>query len=169
MLSIRRFLRGLASAVSVPLARAGAVALPALLAAAATAAQPLAVPELTARSYVLVDLTSGRTLAEREADAPSDPASLTKLMTAYVVFSAIRDGRLALDQRLPVSRRAWDERKGGTSVMFIDPSMRPTVEELLKGMIVQSGNDASVALAEGVAGSVETFVDLMNRQAIAFG
>jgi serine-type D-Ala-D-Ala carboxypeptidase (penicillin-binding protein 5/6) len=140
-----------------------------LLAAGSAAAQTLAVPELSARSYLLVDLTSGRTLAEREADAPADPASLTKLMTAYVVFAAIRDGKLGLDQRLAVSRRAWDERKGGTSVMFIDTTMKPTVEELLKGMIVQSGNDASVALAEGVAGSVETFVDLMNRQAIAFG
>jgi serine-type D-Ala-D-Ala carboxypeptidase (penicillin-binding protein 5/6) len=132
-------------------------------------AQALAPPEIAAKSYLLVDLTSGRVLAEREADAPSDPASLTKLMTAYLVFAAIRDKKLALEQTLPVSARAWNERKGGTSVMFIEPRMTPKVEELLKGMIVQSGNDASVALAEGVAGSVEAFVELMNRQAAALG
>ncbi len=132
-------------------------------------AQQLPPPEIAARHYLLVDLTSGRVLAEREADAPVDPASLTKLMTAYVVFSAIRDRKLSLEQTLPVSQRAWNERKGGTSVMFIEPRMSPKVDELLKGMIVQSGNDASVALAEGVAGSVEAFVDLMNRQATAFG
>jgi serine-type D-Ala-D-Ala carboxypeptidase (penicillin-binding protein 5/6) len=132
-------------------------------------AQPLAPPEIAARNYLLVDLTSNQVLAERDADAPSDPASLTKLMTAYVVFSAIRDKKLALEQTLPVSPRAWNERKGGTSVMFIEPRMTPKVDELLKGMIVQSGNDASVALAEGVAGSVEAFVELMNRQAQAFG
>lgn len=132
-------------------------------------AQGLAPPELAARNYLLVDLTSGRVLAEREADAPVDPASLTKLMTAYVVFTALRERKLSLEQTLPVSQRAWNERKGGTSVMFIEPRMTPKVEELLKGMIVQSGNDASVALAEGVAGSVEAFVELMNRQALAFG
>jgi serine-type D-Ala-D-Ala carboxypeptidase (penicillin-binding protein 5/6) len=132
-------------------------------------AQPLAPPEVAARHYLLIDLTSNQVLAERDADAPSDPASLTKLMTAYVVFSAIRDKKLSLEQTLPVSQRAWNERKGGTSVMFIEPRMTPKVDELLKGMIVQSGNDASVALAEGVAGSVEAFVELMNRQAQAFG
>jgi D-alanyl-D-alanine carboxypeptidase (penicillin-binding protein 5/6) len=138
-------------------------------AAGPAAAQDPSPPEIAARNYLLIDLTSGRVLAERAADAPVDPASLTKLMTAYVVFSAIREGRLALEQTLPVSQRAWNERKGGTSVMFIEPRMTPTVDELLKGMIVQSGNDASVALAEAVGGSVETFVDLMNRQAQAFG
>ena len=160
--------------IRVSLQRWGAVFLAPLtalsLAAApwVAAAQP-APPEMAARNYLLVDVTSGRVLAEREADAPVDPASLTKLMTAYVVFSAIRDGKLSLEQTLPVSSRAWNERKGGTSVMFIEPRMTPKVEELLKGMIVQSGNDASVALAEGVAGSVEAFVDLMNRQVLAFG
>ena len=134
--------------------------------ALAQAPQP---PEIAARHYVLIDVTSGQTLAARDADAPADPASLTKLMTAYLVFNALRDKKLALDQRLSVSKRAWDERKGGASVMFIDTTMQPSVEELLHGMIVQSGNDASVALAEGVAGSVESFVDMMNRQAQAWG
>ena len=126
-------------------------------------------PEVNAKSFVVLDLTSNQVIAERGADTPSDPASLTKLMTAYVVFSAIRDKKLALEQTLPVSMRAWEERKGGGSLMFIDTTMTPKVEELLRGMIVQSGNDASVALAEGVAGSLEQFVAMMNRQAQAFG
>jgi serine-type D-Ala-D-Ala carboxypeptidase (penicillin-binding protein 5/6) len=126
-------------------------------------------PEIAARQYILLDLASGQVLAEREADAPADPASLTKLMTAYLVFNALRDKKLTLEQTLPVSKRAWDERKGGGSLMFIDTTMSPKVDELLRGMIVQSGNDASVALAEGVAGSVETFVEQMNRQAAAWG
>jgi len=142
------------------------VSLTATLNVLAQAPQP---PEVAARSYVLVDLTTKKTLAEKDADAPADPASLTKLMSAYVVFQALKEGKLTLEQTLPVSKRAWDERKGGSSVMFIDTTMTPKVDELLKGMIVQSGNDASVALAEGVAGSVETFVAMMNKQAQAWG
>ncbi|MBL8328243.1 MAG: D-alanyl-D-alanine carboxypeptidase [Rubrivivax sp.] len=126
-------------------------------------------PEVAARQYILVDLASNQVLAEREADAPADPASLTKLMTAYLVFNALRDKKLSLEQTLPVSERAWAERKGGGSLMFVDPKMTPRVDELLKGMIVQSGNDASVVLAEGVAGSLDSFVSMMNRQAQAWG
>ncbi|MBN8486975.1 MAG: D-alanyl-D-alanine carboxypeptidase [Burkholderiales bacterium] len=126
-------------------------------------------PEVAARGYLLLDMTARQVLAERNADAPAEPASLTKLMTAYVVFQALKDRKIALDQRLPVSERAWAERKGGGSLMFIDPKMTPTVDELLRGMIVQSGNDAAVALAEGVAGTVENFVAQMNRQAEAWG
>jgi serine-type D-Ala-D-Ala carboxypeptidase (penicillin-binding protein 5/6) len=126
-------------------------------------------PELAAKSYLLLDLTSNQSLAERNADEPSDPASLTKLMSAYVVFTALRDKKIALDQKLSVSKRAWDERKAGGSLMFIDTTMTPTVDELLRGEIVASGNDAAVALAEGVAGSVEQFVAMMNRQAQAWG
>jgi D-alanyl-D-alanine carboxypeptidase (penicillin-binding protein 5/6) len=132
----------------------------------AQAPQP---PVIAARQYILVDLTSGQVLAEREADVQADPASLTKLMTAYIVFDALKNRRLTLDQTVAVSDRAWSERKGGGSLMFIDTRMRPTVDELLKGMIVQSGNDASVALAEAVAGSVEQFVAMMNRQAQSWG
>ena len=134
--------------------------------ASAQAPQP---PEVAARQYILLDLASNQVLAERDADTQAEPASLTKLMTAYVVFSAIRDKKLGLEQTLPVSVRAWNERKGSASVMFIDPKMTPKVSELLRGMIVQSGNDAAVALAEGVAGSVENFVVMMNRQALAWG
>jgi D-alanyl-D-alanine carboxypeptidase (penicillin-binding protein 5/6) len=126
-------------------------------------------PEIAARQYILIDINSNQVLAERDADAQAEPASLTKLMTAYLVFNAIRDKKIALDQQLPVSKRAWDQRKLGGSLMFIDTTMTPTVAELLRGMIVQSGNDASIALAEGVAGSVENFVAMMNRQAQAWG
>jgi len=136
---------------------------------AGASAQPLVPPEVVAKHFLVLDLTSNQTLAEREADAPADPASLTKLMSLYVVFTAIHDKKLALDQKLPVSKRAWDERKAGGSLMFIDTTMTPTVEELLKGEIVQSGNDAAVVLAEAVGGTIEQFVGMMNRQAQAFG
>ncbi|MEO7336093.1 MAG: D-alanyl-D-alanine carboxypeptidase family protein [Caldimonas sp.] len=135
-------------------------------AAFAQAPQP---PEVAAKSFFVVDLTSNQTLAERDADTPVDPASLTKLMSLYVVFNASHEKKLALDQKLPVSKRAWDERKAGGSLMFIDTTMTPTVEELLKGEIVQSGNDAAVALAEAVGGTLDQFVAMMNRQAQAWG
>ena len=137
--------------------------------AGASLAQAPQPPELAAKSYLLLDLSSDQMLAERNADAPSDPASLTKLMSAYVVFTAIREKKLVLEQKLSVSKRAWDERKGGASLMFIDTTMTPTVDELLRGEIVASGNDAAVALAEGVAGTVDQFVAMMNRQAQAWG
>ena len=123
-------------------------------------------PEIAARAYLLVDVTAGQVLASREMDASVEPASLTKLMTAYLVFDALRAKKIALDQKLPVSVRAW---KMPGSRMFIDPKMQVPVDDLLKGMIVQSGNDATVALAEGVGGTVENFVKLMNDQARALG
>lgn len=142
-----------------------------VLALSATAgfAQAPQPPEIAARQYILIDLNSNQVLAEREADAQAEPASLTKLMTAYLVFNAIRDRKLTLEQTLPVSARAWAQRKGGGSLMFIDTTMTPTVKELLYGTIVQSGNDAAIALAEAVGGSVENFVAMMNRQAQAWG
>lgn len=138
-------------------------------AASSAFAQALQPPEVAAKSFLVLDLTSNQTLAERDADASADPASLTKLMSLYVVFTAIHDKKLTLDQKLPVSKRAWDERKSGGSLMFIDTTMTPTVEELLKGEIVQSGNDAAVVLAEAVGGTLDQFVVMMNRQAAAFG
>jgi serine-type D-Ala-D-Ala carboxypeptidase (penicillin-binding protein 5/6) len=132
----------------------------------AQAPQP---PEVAAKHFLVLDMTSNQTLAERDADASADPASLTKLMSLYVVFTAIHDKKLTLEQKLPVSKRAWDERKAGGSLMFIDTTMTPTVDELLKGEIVQSGNDAAVVLAEAVGGTLEQFVAMMNRQAVAFG
>ena len=145
----------------------------ALALAAATAfntfAQAPQAPEIAARSYVLMDMTANRVLVERDADTPNDPASLTKLMTAYLVFDALKAKKLTLDQTLTVSKRAWDERKGDPSLMFIDTTMTPKVDELLRGLIIPSGNDAAVALAEGVGGTVEQFVAMMNRQAQAWG
>jgi len=154
--------------LSRPLARAFLAAILVLFTAAA-AAQALQPPEVAAKSYLVVDLTTKQTLAERDADAHYDPASLTKLMTAYLVFQALKDKKLTLEQTLPVSKLAWSERKGGGSLMFIDTTMTPRVDELLKGLIVQSGNDAAVALAEAVGGSVDVFVAGMNRQAQAWG
>jgi D-alanyl-D-alanine carboxypeptidase (penicillin-binding protein 5/6) len=136
------------------------------LSAAAQAPQP---PEIAARSYLVVDMTANQVLAERNADAPAEPASLTKLMTAYLTFVALRDKKLTLEQQLPVSLRAWAERKGGGSLMFIDTTMTPTVDELLRGTIIVSGNDSSVALAEAVGGTLDNFVAMMNRQAQAWG
>ena len=123
-------------------------------------------PEIAARAYLLMDVTTGQVLAAKDPDAPVEPASLTKLMTAYLVFDALKAGKIRLDQTLSVSERAW---KMPGSRMFIDPKMQVPVEDLIKGMIVQSGNDATVALAEGVGGSVERFVELMNQQAKALG
>jgi len=140
-----------------------------LVAATLAAAQAPQPPEVAAKSYIVLDLTTRQTLAEREADAPADPASLTKLMTAYIVFQALREKKLTLEQPVTVSKVAWSERKGGGSLMFIDTTMTPKVDELLKGLIVQSGNDAAVALAEAVGGSVDVFVGMMNKQAQAWG
>lgn len=132
-------------------------------AALAQAPQP---PEIAARSYLLLDVSANQVLAARDIDAPVEPASLTKLMTGYLVYDALRSKKISLEQKLPVSERAW--RMPG-SRMFIDPKMQVPVDDLIKGMIVQSGNDATVALAEGVGGSVERFVELMNQQAKALG
>jgi len=123
-------------------------------------------PEIAARSYLLLDVTANQMLAQKDIDAPVEPASLTKLMSAYLVFDALRVKKLDLKQTLPVSERAW---KMPGSRMFIDPKMQVPVEDLIKGMIVQSGNDATMALAEGVGGTSERFVQLMNEQAKAMG
>ena len=140
-----------------------ALALPASFQALAQAPQP---PEIAARTYMLVDVTANQILAAKDIDVPVEQASLTKLMTSYLVFDALRSKKLTLEQTLPVSVRAW---KMPGSRMFIDPKMHVPVEDLIKGMVVQSGNDATVALAEGVGGTVERFVELMNAQAKALG
>ena len=132
-------------------------------------AQALPAPEIAAREYLLVDMNAGQVLAERAADAPVDPASFTMLMTAYVVFVQLKEHKLSLDQKLPVSARALAERKAGAALMFVDATTAPTVDELLQGLIVDSGSDAAVVLAEGVGGSVDGFVAMVNRQAQAWG
>ena len=136
---------------------------------AGAVAQALPPPEIAAREYLLVDMNANQVLAERAADTPADPTSLAKLMTAWLVFEALKNGKLTLDQKLAVSARAAAERKGGGSLMYLDATMTPTVDELLQGLIVDSGNDAAVALAEGVGGSLDGFVGMMNRQAQAWG
>ena len=129
-------------------------------------AQAPQAPEVAAKAYLLMDVSAGQVLAAKDIDAPVEPASLTKLMTAYLVFDALKARKISLSQTLPVSERAW---KMPGSRMFIDPKMQVPVEDLIKGMIVQSGNDATMALVEGVGGSAERFVQLMNEQAKAMG
>jgi serine-type D-Ala-D-Ala carboxypeptidase (penicillin-binding protein 5/6) len=134
--------------------------------AAVLAAQIAPPPTLAVKAYLLQDFNSGTIIASHEKDARIEPASLTKIMTAYVVFNAIQQGHLKLDQTLPVSEKAW---KVEGSKMFIEPNKPVTVDELLHGTIIQSGNDSSIALAEGVAGAEEQFADMMNKQAVKLG
>ena len=130
------------------------------------AAQMPQPPEVAARAYLLLDVTANQTLAAKDIDSPVEPASLTKLMSAYLVFDALKSKKIDLKQTFPVSERAW---KMPGSRMFIDPKMQVPVEDLLQGMVVQSGNDATMALAEGVGGTAEQFVQMMNEQAKALG
>lgn len=123
-------------------------------------------PQLAANSYILMDFNSGRILAEKEPDMRVEPASITKLMTAYAVFRELDEGNITLQETVPISEKAW--RTGG-SRMFIEPDMQVKVEDLVLGMVIQSGNDASVALAEHVAGSEEAFASLMNHYAEQLG
>lgn len=123
-------------------------------------------PPVIGKAYIVVDLSSGQVLASEKADERFEPASLTKIMTAYLVFQALKDKKLTLTAAVPVSEKAW--RTGG-SRMFIDPKNPVTVDELIRGMIVQSGNDACVALAEAIAGSEDVFAQMMNREAQRLG
>ncbi len=116
--------------------------------------------ETAAREAILIDATTGAILLEKDADAPMPPASMSKIMTAYLVFQRLQDGRLSLEDRLPVSEKAW--RKGG-SKMFVDLGDEIRVEDLLRGMIVQSGNDACIVLAEGLSGTEEAFAEEMTE------
>ncbi|MCP5231948.1 MAG: D-alanyl-D-alanine carboxypeptidase [Zoogloeaceae bacterium] len=123
-------------------------------------------PVVAANSWLMLDYTTGQVLASRDADKRIEPASLTKLMTAYITFGALRDGKLKREQEVPVSEKAW---KMEGSRMFIQPAKPVTVGELVQGMIVQSGNDACVALAEAIAGSTDAFVHIMNQEAKRLG
>jgi D-alanyl-D-alanine carboxypeptidase (penicillin-binding protein 5/6) len=125
-----------------------------------------AAPIIGAKSYLVIDGKTGHEIAALNADAPLAPASLTKIMTTYVVFSALQQGQITLEEEVTVSEKAW--RTEG-SRMFIEVGTRVTVQELLFGMIVQSGNDASVALAEHIAGSESVFAEMMNQHAVAIG
>lgn len=133
----------------------------------ANAAMPIpAPPEVAAKNYLLVDFASGKVLAEKNADEKIEPASITKLMTAYVVDKEMAAGRLALDDLVNISEKAW--RMGG-SRMYLEVNTKVPVKDLLKGLIIQSGNDASVALAEHIAGTEDAFVQLMNQYAQELG
>jgi D-alanyl-D-alanine carboxypeptidase (penicillin-binding protein 5/6) len=123
-------------------------------------------PEIAAKAYLLLDVTANQILASRDLDMPVEPASLTKLMSAYLVFDALKSKKIDMKQTFGVSERAW---KMPGSRMFIDPKMKVPVEDLIKGMIIQSGNDATMALAEGVGGTAERFVQMMNEQAKVLG
>lgn len=123
-------------------------------------------PELAVKAYLLKDFNSNRVLAEQQSQKRVEPASLTKLMTAYLSFKALKAGQLTLDQTLPISEKAW--RVEG-SKMFVDTTMTVNVDELLHGMIIQSGNDASIALAEGIGGTEEAFATKMNKEAARLG
>ncbi|WP_020654411.1 D-alanyl-D-alanine carboxypeptidase family protein [Massilia niastensis] len=131
-------------------------------------AQTVPAPTIAAKSWLLLDATSGQVIASQDQNARIEPASLTKVMTAYVTFAAIREKRLALNQMVNVSTRAWKV-DGSSSKMFIDPATPVSVNDLLHGLMIQSGNDAAVALAEAVAGDEGTFVTLMNREAERMG
>jgi D-alanyl-D-alanine carboxypeptidase (penicillin-binding protein 5/6) len=141
------------------------VLLACLLCAAAQAAAPKP-PALAAKSWIVVDLTSGQVLGAHRPDERIEPASLTKLMTGYLVFAALRSRKLAIGQPVGVSERAW---RAPGAKMFLEPRRPASVDEMLRGMVVQSGNDASVALAEALAGTEEEFAAQMNREAARLG
>src|SRR5450631_4621634 len=130
------------------------------------ASAPVPPPAIAAKAYLLVDVLSGQTLAAQSADEPREPASLTKLMTAYLIFRALKDKELVPSQMVTVSAKAW---RAEGSRMFIEPKKAVSVDELLHGMIVVSGNDAAIALAETMAGSEEAFVEHMNKEAVRMG
>ena len=140
--------------------------IPTLLTTSSWAAQVAPPPALAVKAYLLKDFNSGTEIISYKKDERVEPASLTKIMTAYVTFDAIQHGHLKLEQTLPVSEKAW---KIEGSKMFIEPNKPVTVDELLHGMIIQSGNDASITLAIGVAGSEEQFAEMMNKQAAKLG
>ena len=125
-----------------------------------------AAPKLQATGYLLIDATNGEVLVEQNADQPLPPASLTKMMTAYIAEREIAEGRINFDDKVPVSIKAW---KTGGSRMFIREGTEVRLEDLLRGIVIQSGNDASVAVAEYIAGSEDVFADVMNQTAVNLG
>jgi D-alanyl-D-alanine carboxypeptidase (penicillin-binding protein 5/6) len=133
------------------------------LLALAQAPQP---PQVIGRAWVLADVSSGQILAAEKADERFEPASLTKIMTAYLVFGALKEKKIAIQEQVSVSEKAW---RAPGSRMFIEPKKPVSVDELIRGMIVQSGNDACIALAERIAGSEEAFAGMMNREAERLG
>jgi D-alanyl-D-alanine carboxypeptidase (penicillin-binding protein 5/6) len=150
--------------------RVFAIALLALLIVGSSSRSALSI-DTASRSAILVDATTGAVLLEKNADEPMPTASMSKIMTTYMLFEALKEGRLKLDDRLPVSENAW--RKGGApsggSAMYLKINSEATVEELIRGIVVQSGNDASIVVAEGLAGSEEAFAEQMTLRARELG
>jgi D-alanyl-D-alanine carboxypeptidase (penicillin-binding protein 5/6) len=134
----------------------------------AAVAQTLPAPNIAAKSWLLLDATSGQIIASQDPNARIEPASLTKIMTAYVTFGALRDKKVDLDQMVNVSTKAWKV-DSSSSKMFIDPATPVSINDLLYGLMVQSGNDAAVALAEAVPATKSAFVVLMNKEAQRMG
>ncbi len=168
---LKRRLLLLASALSAtapPVVQAArrAKTAPPVVAEASPAETPLGPLDTTARWAFITDFNTGAVLLNKDADEPMPPSSMTKLMTAYIVYGMLKAGRLRLDQELPVSEKAW--RMQG-SKMFVPLNASVTVEDLIRGVIIQSGNDACIVLAEGIAGSEDAFVDLMNQKAREMG
>ncbi|NHZ66158.1 D-alanyl-D-alanine carboxypeptidase family protein [Massilia genomosp. 1] len=139
-----------------------------VLALSTAVAQTMPPPTVAARSWLLLDATSGQVIASQDPNARIEPASLTKIMTAYLTFAALKEKKLTLNQMINVSVKAWKV-DSSSSKMFIDPAVPVSVDDLLHGLMVQSGNDAAVALAEAVAGDESAFVFLMNREAQRMG
>ncbi|NHZ32958.1 D-alanyl-D-alanine carboxypeptidase family protein [Massilia rubra] len=139
-----------------------------VLALSTAVAQTMPPPTVAARSWLLLDATSGQVIASQDPNARIEPASLTKIMTAYLTFAALKEKKLTLNQMINVSVKAWKV-DSSSSKMFIDPATPVSVDDLLHGLMVQSGNDAAVALAEAVAGDESAFVFLMNREAQRMG
>lgn len=160
--SLNRF-----AARSLPMAALAAV----LLAAAPGLAAPAAGFETPAREAILMDAHTGAVLFEKEADAPMPPASMSKMMTLYMLFERIKEGKLKLTDTMTVSRNAWLKggAKSGGSTMFLNPDDQVKVEDLIRGIVIQSGNDASVVVAEGISGTEEAFAEEMNRTAAKIG
>jgi len=125
--------------------------------------------DTAAQTAIVYDFNTGAVLYDKNADQRIQPASLSKMMTAYVVYSYLKSGRLKLDDTLPVSEKAWAKHKTNESNMFVPLGAHVKVEDLIRGMMIQSGNDACVVLAEGIAGSTDAFVDLMNQMAQKLG
>jgi len=143
----------------------------ALIATSSASFGPAKAFETVAKEVVLIDAETGAILFEKNADAPMAPASMSKLMTVFIIFERLRDGRLSLDDTFRISENAWRKggAKSGSSTMFLNPGKRARIEDLIRGIIVQSGNDACIVIAEGISGSEEAFADLMTERAHQLG
>ncbi|HEX4195340.1 MAG TPA: D-alanyl-D-alanine carboxypeptidase family protein, partial [Stellaceae bacterium] len=146
-----------------------ATACVALVASAPTVFAAVPTMDTVAQTAIAIDFDTGAVLYDKDSSKRVEPASLSKMMTAYVVYSYLKAGRLKLDDTLPVSQKAWAKHKTNESNMFVPLGAQVKVEDLVRGMMIQSGNDACVVLAEGIAGSTDAFVDLMNQTAQKLG